>query len=168
MILVFFSPIIPFLFPPSFFIGCRFFLQFLCRNVREPKGAYYAAFHRIAFLRQVQLPDKPLRIRARKRLPCAGAPPRNRIRSSHTYPLPHYYTTFCIAAEMYTSLLPGSKKASDFSEALGSQHLLCCYFTSFFVECNAVDPNIAAPLVPQIHIISALVDLLYGSVAGIL
>ena len=93
-------------------------------------------------------------IRARKRLPCAGAPPRNRIRSSHTYPLPHYYTTFCIAAEMYTLLLPGSKKASDFSEALGSQHFLCCYFTSFFVERNAVDPNIAAPFVPQIRIIS--------------
>ena len=69
---------------------------------------------------------------------------------------------------MYTSLLPGSKKASDFSEALDSQHFLCCYFTSFFVERNAVDPNIAAPLVPQIRIISALVDLLYGSVAGIL
>lgn len=55
---------------------------------------------------------------------------------------------------MYTLLLPGSKKASDFSEALGSQHFFCCYFTSFFVERNAVDPNIAAPLVPQIRIIS--------------
>ena len=41
MIVVFFSLIVPLLFPPSFFIGCRFFLQFLCRNVREPKGAYY-------------------------------------------------------------------------------------------------------------------------------